>query len=778
MLSNTRTKGSLISHTSQRKLVLRANIYGIIVKFGWPTFFVTLNPNDLYSPILNLHNAKEEEYNNLLDRLVDEKSEQSAFFNSNPVKCAKYFHSVVETFLKNILGWDDKEREYSKSMFGTVVSHFGVVEQQQRKQLHIHMLIWVDGLTDYDDFLESMENEKYSRSIIDYLNRLMSCSMRKSSESLKSEKDGRQYLCPELETDFYKIFDEQLDWIQMSAQVHICSTYHCLKRKNKCRYNFPKALSENSTFDKNLKTISLRRNNYFLNTCLAPVGVVGRFNTDIQFLPGNGDPRIARYIACYISNYTSKEEASTVHLLEYMNKKLADIQTYRPEIIENEKKLFGSLLSSTVQKFAASNDVGAVEVASTLLDLPDHYTNFFFSSINWKNWDLWLCRELKGKYDCHSYSRLQDTKNQYFTHLQRSFAAEKNLSNLYELFDMKNRYLKRNTRLEFLSLYEIETKYQFKCYSCNDDLPDNFFLLRGEDINNMDNVLIYGHQEQKYESVPTLPWFNTKSTAHGVGTEGFARIMMLLFRPFRTGTDLYSHPGKLFLELYDDWKSRINVNSIPYKYMIHLEKDGNVMKEAATERVRNMVQNTVVKFSAQDSSEQIIEWRRVEFHLPQMVSKVTARQMIKNTIMAQKELDESFLNRGKTHFLYPITNTSIEVQRDSYYCREKLLEILENEKTNSTCNKQWKVVTYIANHIYQNSLKKEIQPVRMLILGEGGTGKSWIIRVIQKLFSAVNIPYCTAAPTGRAALGVNGDTIDSLYGFSRQKGNHFFQLIN
>ena len=70
---------------------------------------------------------------------------------SDPVACAKYFHSVVRLFIEVFLGYNFKTDCFVPSVFGKVKEFFGVIEEQQRKQLHIHMLIWVEGLNDYDE---------------------------------------------------------------------------------------------------------------------------------------------------------------------------------------------------------------------------------------------------------------------------------------------------------------------------------------------------------------------------------------------------------------------------------------------------------------------------------------------------------------------------------------------------------------------------------------------------------------------------------------------------
>ena len=769
LLQQTRTRGSLVSHSPQRKIVLRANIFGIITMLGWPSFFITFNPNDLYSPILNLRQQKNTpDYEALLKILSSNgHAELPAVFNGNPASCAKYFKRVVESVLENVLGYDDAKKQYRTSMFGNVIAHFGAVEQQQRKQLHLHMIVWVEGLTDYNEFNQKIGNYEYRRKIVTYLNRLVRCSVQNPLQNIENIPNGSRYLCPNLNAEtFQETFLQQLDWVQLSSQLHQCTRYHCLKRGRNCRYKFPKPYVANTDYCHAQHKMLYKRNNMFLNNCVPAIAVVGRFNTDIQFLPGNGDPRIARYIAYYCSNYTSKEESSNIHLLHYMNQKLADIQKYQPEVGKDNQRLFGSLLSKTVQKFAAANDVGAVEVASTLLGFSDHYTNFRFRSIDWKNWDLWLCTQLGDSYTRHTYHFKRYKESVYCAVLQRTMDTSDTLpiDLTHEVFDMKEKYLKRHCKLENFSIYEIESLFQFKMYPRDDeDLPANFYPLNDHDI---EGDYVKGHQEIPNPVVPSLPWFNAKSRTHGVGTESFARIMCLLFRPFRSAVDLFDPQHDIFLAIYERWKEKLNTGKPPFLYMNNLEKNGIVACEASTEAVRRQCENMVMEYANKESDE-TLQWHQIQYHLPtfqlQNGSKNTAKEVIRNIVLLQLDIDAQKQERKKGHALYPLTNV-YHLELVDYY--DIILEHLNKSRTNSTCDKQWKVVNRVAMHIY-NTTKKVIQePLRMLVHGEGGTGKSWIIKVIQDILKLCNVEFCTGAPTGRAALGVNGDTIDSLFGFS------------
>lgn len=54
LLRKIKVCGALLPHTPQRKVILRQQIFSMIHHLGWPTFFITISPNDLKSPLVKI----------------------------------------------------------------------------------------------------------------------------------------------------------------------------------------------------------------------------------------------------------------------------------------------------------------------------------------------------------------------------------------------------------------------------------------------------------------------------------------------------------------------------------------------------------------------------------------------------------------------------------------------------------------------------------------------------------------------------------------------------
>ena len=80
---------------------------------------------------------------------------------------------------------------------------------------------------------------------------------------------------------------------------------------------------------------------------------------------------------------------------------------------------------------------------------------------------------------------------------------------------------------------------------------------------------------------------------------------------------------------------------------------------------------------------------------------------------------------------------------------------------NSLQGKQLEAYTIVQEHFEGRTLKTSIRqaPLRMLVSGTAGTGKSYLIQCIKKLLQDRLV---VAAPTGVAAFNVHGYTLHSL----------------
>ena len=109
----------------------RAKLKAQILKYGPPTFFVTVSP-------------AEYEWEDLIEYIRDQNSDlenidqlsPAALLNKDPVLVTTYIHQRFNALLEFLI---------KAKPLGTIKSYFIRHEYQSRGTVHFHMFIWIDG---------------------------------------------------------------------------------------------------------------------------------------------------------------------------------------------------------------------------------------------------------------------------------------------------------------------------------------------------------------------------------------------------------------------------------------------------------------------------------------------------------------------------------------------------------------------------------------------------------------------------------------------------------
>ena len=136
LITNMRIISSFNPESFGEKMRFRNLIFGKIGRLGIPLIWFTLNPKDIGN-IFVVRLAGEEvsmDGTGLGSKLLQ-------LTLKNPSLVAQYFHVIVSAFFSCFFKTLSKE----PGIFGTVTSHFGVVESTTRMMLHLHGFAWLAG---------------------------------------------------------------------------------------------------------------------------------------------------------------------------------------------------------------------------------------------------------------------------------------------------------------------------------------------------------------------------------------------------------------------------------------------------------------------------------------------------------------------------------------------------------------------------------------------------------------------------------------------------------
>src|SRR6266487_4287854 len=151
-------KGSLTS-----KKYMRNEIWSLISFLGAPSWFITISPADIKHPICLYFADTGEEFKPEL-RGYDERYQLIA---SNPVAGARFFHFLIEMFIKHVLGVGSN----NGGLYAQTSAYYGTVEQQGHLALHLHLLLWIKNAFSPQEIRDKIMDpaSDFLKKIVEYL---------------------------------------------------------------------------------------------------------------------------------------------------------------------------------------------------------------------------------------------------------------------------------------------------------------------------------------------------------------------------------------------------------------------------------------------------------------------------------------------------------------------------------------------------------------------------------------------------------------------------------
>jgi hypothetical protein len=375
-----------------------------------------------------------------------------------------------------------------------------------------------------------------------------------------------------------------------------------------------------------------------------------------------------------------------------MTRKVCDFERHDPAILTNANDLFTGLLIKTLNKFSGSNNVGSVTAASLLLGFPDHYVSSSFTMINWKGWDIWLCKELGGSYTHHSYTRL-NTHTHYYRVLERGIVNDStSIQDSTSLVSFFQEYLARNDFLDSLSIYELQAEYQFTLIH-GENLTESHFVCNSI-LNQSGQRLLFCHMKRSRRHIPSLPAFSSKSKVHGVGTEGFARLMVLLFSSFRSAEQLFPSESSNLKSCFNSFFSKLGRNDMRKKIIQSIIKDAEIAVEASNfDHPENPLNPSLF---CQQTDRGVIQWQSIRYHLSDPdeesrffdnlpgQSKPVSFQQVQNVVLQQMELERHKSTATDWTAGNSAQPISLPFRARQQWCNI-LNDYLQSQKTAKTC---------------------------------------------------------------------------------------------
>ncbi|EXM15900.1 hypothetical protein FOTG_15801 [Fusarium oxysporum f. sp. vasinfectum 25433] len=216
----------------ESRLTMRRKIKSLIIRYGIPAIWFTLNPNEITNPIklkLAAYRTREtggaEEYL----RSLDQAYKRARLAISDPLSSAIFFHREISMFFQYyvMVGKD--------SVFGRVSQYYGAVETNERGALHLHGLLWLQGNMYLSSLLSDVQGEEqaaYRQRVTEYVDSVFTEDL--DEESFARVRAGRSVTSDvssllERAFQFPPTFEEEANFCAGATQIHMHSPT-CVKR--------------------------------------------------------------------------------------------------------------------------------------------------------------------------------------------------------------------------------------------------------------------------------------------------------------------------------------------------------------------------------------------------------------------------------------------------------------------------------------------------------------------------------------------------------------------
>jgi hypothetical protein len=157
--------------SNQSRYHLRSQIWSTTAQLSPPSVWITINPSDLHDPIAQIFAGEDIDLDKFILTSGPDNLKRATNIASDPYAAAKFFHFTIKTVLETLFGVRVTDYQVISEMgiLGRVKAYFGAVESQGRGTLHLHMLIYLEGVPSPDKMMELLQSEEFRNRVMEYI---------------------------------------------------------------------------------------------------------------------------------------------------------------------------------------------------------------------------------------------------------------------------------------------------------------------------------------------------------------------------------------------------------------------------------------------------------------------------------------------------------------------------------------------------------------------------------------------------------------------------------
>ncbi len=557
------------------------------------------------------------------------------------------------------------------------------------------------------------------------------------------------------------------------------------KKFNDCRFGYPRKIEKETRFDGNeivIKRLEQYTHNYEEVTLLTT-----RSNMSIDFIGSGKDARAATFYAC---NYQCKHGLTAHNTLPIVTAVIRNM-----DIGKTNQKHEGAINRSKAMIYKCANrltsecEMSAAHVAHILLGNEDKYSTHKFKVLNILSFISLLDDDIVD--DVEQQSRIQHGNDGII------------------LLNDANDYMYRGDALSDYTLYEYTGQIEKVKIPREESSKSNMGRPLNQRLHFSDEHPQSVTHIQKIRSIPVIPrltWFPPDEESN---PEKFAMSMLILFKPFNNLSELKN--GKL------TWEEAYREFEIPEKHRQHVSNivemhSGLAEKRKLDEEKRanddessefseddtyyytedeseseDFWEEERIKLADSHTSDDIVEavkkisnFKRLEVDCGTHQSRINDDQVTSYAKTATVKIWKSAINELKNAVIddsdslkkrvvqaakpQSFTGPVISKEHTSYE------DVVTHVKTSFCLNvKQERAFNLIAQNVWKRLNGEEIEQKLVYLGGDGGTGKSQVIKALKYLHEILEVEFAlkVSAYTGTASAEIGGSTLCSILQISK-----------
>ncbi|KAM4056438.1 ATP-dependent DNA helicase PIF1 [Hirsutella rhossiliensis] len=308
---------------------MRHKILALIVRYGVPAIWFTINPNDITNPV---------------------KLRLAAYRTRDPEAAEEFLRSLDMSFKRHYVN-------AGESVFGRIGHYYGAVETNERGSLHVHGLLWLHGNAHLSSMLSDAHGEEqaaYRERIIRYVDSVFCEDLDQEGFcAVQAERSVTSDVSSLLDSaeQFSAGFEEEANFCAGATQIHTHSPT--------CA---PWKLVEETTLSQD-GVLRIRRTHPMVNRWNKAIAVGLRHNHDISFI---ATQRKTMALVYYVTNYATKVEDPTW-------KRVAAAAELLPVVAAGGQP--GARRMPEMASIFTERALSQVEVVAHLLGYPSEFTS-------------------------------------------------------------------------------------------------------------------------------------------------------------------------------------------------------------------------------------------------------------------------------------------------------------------------------------------------------------------------------------------------------------------